>query len=289
LFNEELKVSRNFQVSFSKDVVKVSDGCSADYIQTIDYPFHTFPFPPKGLFFLHTSTLKYHGFLCLQNCLVDSNWIVKLTNFVTEEIVGDKLRHNELKYISESELIRQRKDREKTKERTMKRSGEEADDGDEAGGGGKKGKGGGGGGGRKGGGGGGDKADRRRGEKQGNNSTDESRLSGAEEEQQEEALVNIRMREKNTTKSDEANRKWKGHFNYCKSPFAEYIQQSPEIIREFISSKHLPQGSPASDMYSLGMVLYQILFKLEPFYERNLQPKSLCGIGRESLLLFIHN
>ncbi|KAI6244143.1 Protein kinase domain-containing protein [Aphelenchoides fujianensis] len=39
LFNEELKISRNFQVSFCKDVV-------------------------KGLYFLHTSPLKCHGMLC---------------------------------------------------------------------------------------------------------------------------------------------------------------------------------------------------------------------------------
>jgi hypothetical protein len=64
LFNDELKISRNFQISFVKDVV-------------------------KGLFFLHLSNLKYHGMLCLQNCLVDSNWTVKLTNFVTEEIIGN--------------------------------------------------------------------------------------------------------------------------------------------------------------------------------------------------------
>lgn len=63
------------------------------------------------------------------------------------------------------------------------------------------------------------------------------------------------MREKNTTK--------------------KFIQQAPEIIREFISTKHIPQGSPASDMYGLGMVLYQILFKLEPFYERNLPPSKI--------------
>jgi hypothetical protein len=35
----------------------------------------------------------------------------------------------------------------------------------------------------------------------------------------------------------------------------EFIQQAPEIVREFISTKHLPQGSPAADMYSLGMVI----------------------------------
>lgn len=31
--------------------------------------------------------------------MVDSNWIVKLTNFVTEEIVSDKLKHNEIRHI----------------------------------------------------------------------------------------------------------------------------------------------------------------------------------------------
>ncbi|CAK5119017.1 unnamed protein product [Meloidogyne enterolobii] len=218
LFNEELKISRNFQVSFVKDVV-------------------------KGLFFLHTSTIKYHGFLCLQNCLVDSNWNIKLTNFVTEEIIGDKLRHNELKYISESELMRMKKERERIreKERPKKGGGNNEDGG---GGGDDGGEEGGGGGGRKGGG-------RKRAEKRRENNNTESESKGSEEED----LANVRMREKNTTK--------------------KFIQQAPEIIREFISTKHIPQGSPASDMYGLGMVLYQILFKLEPFYERNLPPSKI--------------
>nr|CAD2188039.1 unnamed protein product [Meloidogyne enterolobii] len=217
LFNEELKISRNFQVSFVKDVV-------------------------KGLFFLHTSTLKYHGFLCLQNCLVDSNWNIKLTNFVTEEIIGDKLRHNELKYISESELMRMKKERERIREKERpKKGGGNNEDGGGGGGddGGEEGVGGGGG--RRGGGG------RKRTEKRRENNNTESSSKGSEEED----LANVRMREKNTTK------------------------QAPEIIREFISTKHIPQGSPASDMYGLGMVLYQILFKLEPFYERNLPPSKI--------------
>lgn len=35
--------------------------------------------------------------LCLQNCLVDSNWTVKLTNFATEAVIFEKLDHNELR------------------------------------------------------------------------------------------------------------------------------------------------------------------------------------------------
>jgi serine/threonine protein kinase len=49
----------------------------------------------------------------------------------------------------------------------------------------------------------------------------------------------------------------------------EVIQQAPEIIREIISTKFVPPGSQAADIYSLGMVLYQILFKLEPFHDQN--------------------
>lgn len=49
----------------------------------------------------------------------------------------------------------------------------------------------------------------------------------------------------------------------------EFLQQAPEIIREYKTNKFLPTGSPAADIYSLGMILYQILYKVEPFYERN--------------------
>ncbi|CAK5088274.1 unnamed protein product [Meloidogyne enterolobii] len=212
LFNEELKISRNFQVSFAKDVI-------------------------KGLFFIHTSTLKYHGFLCLQNCLVDSNWNVKLTNFVTEQIIGEKLRHNELKYMTESVIRAQKKqmhkkdqkaDEREEKERIKKRKDVENEKRER-------------------------ERERRKKDKKDSgdqDSTEDSRTISDEELEQSKKI-------------------------YEKSHLKKYIQQAPEIIREFISSKHLPQGSPASDMYSLGMVLYQILFKLEPFYERNMQPKKI--------------
>ncbi|VDL73026.1 unnamed protein product [Nippostrongylus brasiliensis] len=136
LFNDELKLGRNFQISFAKDVV-------------------------KGLSFLHTSPLLVHGMLCLQNCLVDSNWTVKLTNFGTETIISEKLFHNEIKLIV----------------------AEGEDEGDRL-------------------------ADRK------------------------------------------------------------YIQLAPEIVRELVTRKTLPPGSQAADIYSLGMVIYQILFRVQPFHER---------------------
>ncbi|EPB79469.1 adenylate/guanylate cyclase catalytic domain protein [Ancylostoma ceylanicum] len=117
--------------------------------------------PIQGLSFLHNSPLLIHGLLCLQNCLVDSNWTVKLTNFGTEAIISEKLYHNEIKLIVE-----------------------EGED-------------------------------------------DSDRL---------------------------ADRK--------------YVQQAPEIIRELVTRKTMPPGTQPADIYSLGMVLYQILFRVQPFHER---------------------
>ncbi|GMR62469.1 hypothetical protein PMAYCL1PPCAC_32664, partial [Pristionchus mayeri] len=156
LFNEDMKLGHNFQVSFAKDVV-------------------------KGLGFLHTSPIVYHGLLCLQNCLVDSNWTVKLSNFHTERIISEKLNTLEIKtHHLEGETTEN-----DDKERFMDRSG-------------------------------------------GGNQT-----------------------------------------------FSEYIQQAPEIIRDIVTRGEIPPGTQNADIYSLGMVIYQILFRVTPFHERGKSTEKL--------------
>ncbi|KAK6061242.1 hypothetical protein COOONC_01089 [Cooperia oncophora] len=49
----------------------------------------------KGLQYIHKSPIRYHGLLLTKNCLVDSNWVLKLTHFgvasMLHELVTDKV------------------------------------------------------------------------------------------------------------------------------------------------------------------------------------------------------
>lgn len=35
----------------------------------------------QGVIYLHESPIRFHGSLCTSNCLIDSRWVVKLTDF----------------------------------------------------------------------------------------------------------------------------------------------------------------------------------------------------------------
>lgn len=59
-----------------------------------------------------------------------------------------------------------------------------------------------------------------------------------------------------------------------KNFFSEYFQQAPEILRILLVEKHLTKSSQAADMYALGMVLYQILYRTEPFKEQTMSRRS---------------
>ncbi|RCN29507.1 hypothetical protein ANCCAN_24736 [Ancylostoma caninum] len=49
----------------------------------------------KGLQYLHKSPIRYHGLLLTKHCLVDSNWVLKLTHFgvasMLHELIADKV------------------------------------------------------------------------------------------------------------------------------------------------------------------------------------------------------
>jgi serine/threonine protein kinase len=147
--------------------------------------------------------------LCLQNCVVDSNWIVKLTNFVTEWLISDKIRHNEIRRDDSIGQINRRDTLLETEPEILNDSSESIETQPQ---------------------------------------TYRSILDDADE---------------STYKSN--------NFIKFSTLNLEIIQQAPEIIREIVSTKFIPHGSPAADIYSLGMVLYQILFKLEPFHEYEME------------------
>ncbi|GMR47297.1 hypothetical protein PMAYCL1PPCAC_17492, partial [Pristionchus mayeri] len=157
LFNDEMKIGHNFKVSFAKDVV-------------------------KGLGFLHSSPILYHGLLCLQNCLVDSNWTVKLSNFRTERMISEKL--NDV-----SAVLRKKSQRTSNQDSWT------------------------------------------------------------------EVCVSPSMQRS--------------------SPCLEYLQQAPEVIRDILARGEIPQGNQNADIYALGMVLYQILFRVTPFHERGKSTEKL--------------
>ncbi|EJD75213.1 RGC/RGC protein kinase [Loa loa] len=56
----------------------------------------------KGLQYLHKSSIGYHGMLSLKTCMIDTNWILKLTNFGISSMLNELIDRN---YIHISELI----------------------------------------------------------------------------------------------------------------------------------------------------------------------------------------
>lgn len=53
----------------------------------------------KGLVYLHKSPIGYHGLLNLSNCLIDANWVLKLTNFGVCNLLNRLINNNNLRVI----------------------------------------------------------------------------------------------------------------------------------------------------------------------------------------------
>ncbi|CAJ0566463.1 unnamed protein product, partial [Mesorhabditis spiculigera] len=51
----------------------------------------------KGLTFLHKSAIGYHGLLTAQNCLIDANWVLKLTQFGISTMIHEFVNADTLK------------------------------------------------------------------------------------------------------------------------------------------------------------------------------------------------
>lgn len=54
--------------------------------------------------YLHDSPIKFHGYLCPANCLIDSRWVVKISDFglhafksSTDDYDGELSEHNQAK------------------------------------------------------------------------------------------------------------------------------------------------------------------------------------------------
>ncbi|VIO89452.1 Adenylate and Guanylate cyclase catalytic domain containing protein [Brugia malayi] len=58
----------------------------------------------KGLQYLHKSSIGYHGLLSLKTCMIDTNWVLKLTNFGISTMLNELIDQN---YIRTIELIPQ--------------------------------------------------------------------------------------------------------------------------------------------------------------------------------------
>ncbi|CAB3410030.1 unnamed protein product [Caenorhabditis bovis] len=75
IFGKEQKFGRNFQSTFLKHII-------------------------SGLNYIHNSSIKFHGALYLSNCVVDSYWVVKLTDFGIRSVFHEKFLHKELVYLN---------------------------------------------------------------------------------------------------------------------------------------------------------------------------------------------
>lgn len=75
LLNSEMRMDVNFKIAFLRDIINVS--------------FYFFNLKFKGLEHLHSSPLGYHGNLSTMNCVIDSNFIVKIAAIGIEDLLEE--------------------------------------------------------------------------------------------------------------------------------------------------------------------------------------------------------
>nr|CAD2134715.1 unnamed protein product [Meloidogyne enterolobii] len=150
----------------------VERGTLEDYIHDLDFQLdNTFRSAflrdiLKGVKYLHKSSIGYHGMLNLQNVLIDSNWVLKLTNFGIGNLLNRAIRREQLQLI---ELI----------------------------------------------------------------------------------------------------------------PLNTYLTVAPENLIDISYGREYPNGTTIGDIYSMGMVMYHILFRLAPYERTTLSPKEVIDQVRQ--------
>ncbi|KAH7723899.1 Protein GCY-27 a [Aphelenchoides avenae] len=129
----------------------------------------------KGVQYLHKSAIGFHGLLTLFNCLVDANWVLKLTNFGITNMLNKAIEREQLKLI---EFV----------------------------------------------------------------------------------------------------------------PLSMYFYIAPENMTDIAYGKTYPRGTAVGDIYSFGMMLYQIVFRVSPFDRANLAPKEILDeVKRKGLKPIVEN
>lgn len=80
LENEAIKLDQMFIASLVFDLIRVSFlSTFLTFLLRLLYRFLMDDL--QGMTYLHDSPLKCHGNLCTANCLIDSRWVVKLSDF----------------------------------------------------------------------------------------------------------------------------------------------------------------------------------------------------------------
>ncbi|KAK6044637.1 hypothetical protein COOONC_17858, partial [Cooperia oncophora] len=52
---------------------------------------------------------------------------------------------------------------------------------------------------------------------------------------------------------------------------------APELLKETGNGDNYPRGSPQGDIYSLGMILYWLMYREDPFAKTGLRGKALVA------------
>uniref|UniRef100_A0A0R3S5B4 guanylate cyclase n=1 Tax=Elaeophora elaphi TaxID=1147741 RepID=A0A0R3S5B4_9BILA len=75
IYDHQFNVDNTFKCAFIKDIL-------------------------KGLQYLHKSSIGYHGMLSLKTCMIDTNWVLKLTNFGISTMLNELIEQNYILYIT---------------------------------------------------------------------------------------------------------------------------------------------------------------------------------------------